>query len=95
MSQFELKIPALGKENEYVPEQNDIAKQAQHQLRTNQSYFSVISSLYLNNHDFSQSKKILSVSSHKFIFDKPYGPYHMFYIRLVVGATCPDSNIFC
>merc|ERR1712131_48075 len=50
----------LAKENEYVPEQNDIAKQAQHQLRTNQSYFSVISSLYLNNHDFSQSKKILS-----------------------------------
>ena len=64
MSRLNFKS-ALGKENEYVPEQNDIAKQAQHQLRTNQSYFSVITSLYLNNHDFSQSKKILSVSSYR------------------------------
>lgn len=42
-----------------VPEQHDIAKQAQFMLRTKQSYINVLNLLFLQNHDFNQNRKVM------------------------------------
>ena len=43
-----------------VPENHDIAKQAQYLLRTKPAYTNVLNLLFLQNHDFNQNRKIMS-----------------------------------
>ena len=43
-----------------VPENHDIAKQAQYVLRSKPAYTNVLNLLFLQNHDFNQSRKIMS-----------------------------------